>query len=38
MYDESHRLDAVVGICECGHVDDEHEDSFLAPCLVEESG
>jgi hypothetical protein len=37
MYDEVDRLDAVFGICECGHLDDEHDNTFLAPCLVEVS-
>ena len=35
VYDEDTITYDGVGVCSCGHVDDEHDDSFLSPCTVE---
>lgn len=34
-YDAADDGDEVFETCECGHVLDEHEDTFLARCTVE---
>lgn len=36
-YDATEDTDEVWETCECGHVLDEHEDTFMAPCTVEEN-